>query len=199
MLQRIHTGHLGVEKSKHRARNIMFWPGMNKQIEEMVTNCDICQTHRSSNQKEPMLPREIPENPWQIVGTDLFSWNSENYIICNYLSRYFEIARIQNITTAAVIHNMKAAFARHGILKKVVSDNGTCYSSHEFPQFAEQWGFQHTTSSPHYPQSNGLGEKTVQTAKRILTKAREDPYLSLLEYTNTPVDGLKSLVQIFEL
>lgn len=51
----------------------------------------------------------------------------------------------------------------------------------------------------HYPQSNGLAEKNVQTAKRILTKAKEDkkdPYLCLLEYRNTPVDGLKSPAQI---
>uniref|UniRef100_A0A8C6UJ08 Gypsy retrotransposon integrase-like protein 1 n=1 Tax=Neogobius melanostomus TaxID=47308 RepID=A0A8C6UJ08_9GOBI len=102
MLQRIHTGHFGVEKSKHRARDIMFWPGMSKQIDETVMNCDVCQTHRSSNQKEPMLPQEIPENPWQTVGTDLLSWNSENYIvICDYLSRYFELERLPNITTAA--------------------------------------------------------------------------------------------------
>uniref|UniRef100_A0A3Q3J2L6 Integrase catalytic domain-containing protein n=1 Tax=Monopterus albus TaxID=43700 RepID=A0A3Q3J2L6_MONAL len=99
----------------------------------------------------------------------------------------------------AVIHKIKAAFARHSIPKKVVSDNGTCYSLHEFRQFAEQWGFQYTTSSPHYPQSNGLAKKTIKTAKQILTKAREDrkdPYLSLLEYRNTPVDGLKSPAQI---
>ncbi len=107
--------------------------------------------------------------------------------------------RLRHITTTAVIHRMKAVFARHGIPKKVISDNGPCYSSHEFKQFADSWGFQHVTSSPHYPQSNGLAEKTVQTAKRIFTKAKEDkrdPYLSLLEYRNTPVDGLKSPAQI---
>lgn len=97
----------------------MFWPGMNQQIEETVTKCDICETHWNTNTKEPMLSQEIPENPWQTVATDLFSWNSENYIIiCDYLSRYFEIERLQNITTAAVIHKMKAGFARHGIPKK---------------------------------------------------------------------------------
>lgn len=36
MLECIHTAHMGTEKSKKRARNILFWPGMNKQIEEMV-------------------------------------------------------------------------------------------------------------------------------------------------------------------
>lgn len=148
----------------------------------------------------PMLSHDIPEIPWETVATDLFTWNSENYIvICDYLSRYFEIERLHNITTAAVIHKMKAVFARQGIARKVVSDNGPCYNSHEFKQFAESWGFQHVTSSPLYPQCNGLAEKTVQTAKRILTKAKEDkkdPYLSLLEYRNTPVDGLKSPAQI---
>ena len=73
MLQRLHTGHFRVEKSKHKARDIMFWPGMNQQIEETVMNCDICQTHRNTNTKEPMLSQEIPKNPWQTVATDLFS------------------------------------------------------------------------------------------------------------------------------
>lgn len=27
MIKRIHAGHLGVEKSKNRARDLLFWPG----------------------------------------------------------------------------------------------------------------------------------------------------------------------------
>lgn len=80
---------------------------------------------------------------------------------------------------------LKAAMARHGIPETIISDNGPCYSSDEFCHFAEEWGFTHTTTSPHYPQANGLSEKTIQTAKRILDKAKaekKDPYLSLLEY-----------------
>ena len=84
-----------------------------------------------------MLSHDIPENPWETVATDLFTWISESYIvICDYLSRYFEMERLQNVTTAAVIHKMKAAFARHGIPKKVISDNGPCYNAHGFKQFA---------------------------------------------------------------
>ncbi|KAJ8274653.1 hypothetical protein COCON_G00092780 [Conger conger] len=72
-------------------------------------------------------------------------------------------------------------------------------SSGDFRHFAETWGFTHTTLSPNYPQSNGLAERTVQTAKHILDKARaenRDPYLSLLEYRNTPVDNLTSPAQL---
>ena len=48
-------------------------------------------------------------------------------------------------------------------------------------------------------QSNGLAEKTVQTAKRMLEKAkrdRRDPYLALLEQRNTPVASYKSPAQL---
>ena len=54
------------------------------------------------------------------------------------------------------------------------------------------WGIIHSTSSPNYPQSNGLSEKAVQIAKRLMVKAAEsksDLYLALLEYQNTPIDG----------
>ena len=59
----------------------------------------------------------------------------------------------------------------------------------EFKQFANDWGFKLTSSSPTYPQANGLSEKAVQTVKRILKKT-SDPYIGLLEYRNTPVTGM---------
>lgn len=200
MIERIHAGHMGVEKSKNRARDLLFWPGMGKQIEAAVEACSICQERRSANPKEPLLSHAIPERPWQVIGTDLFTWNSRDYIIVvDYYSRFFELERLYSCTSAAVISKLKSTMARHGIAETIISDNGPCYSSSEFQRFAESWGFTHTTTSPRYPQSNGLAEKTVQTAKRILDKAKaenKDPYLSLLEYRNTPVDNLKSPAQL---
>jgi hypothetical protein len=61
------------------------------------------------------------------------------------------------------------------------------------------WGFKHATSSPKYPQSNGLAERTIQTVKGILNKAKrdgKDPYLSILEYQNTPIDDIGYPAQI---
>ncbi|XP_071118404.1 uncharacterized protein [Haliotis cracherodii] len=61
----------------------------------------------------------------------------------------------------------------------------------EFALFAKTWGYTHKTSSPGYPQSNGLAEKAVQSAKRILEKSSRDgsdPYLAILNQRNTPRD-----------
>lgn len=98
-------------------------------------------------------------------------------------SNYPEVVQIPNQSSRVVIQAMKNIFSRHGIPKQVLSDNGPCYSSQEFKVFSKEWDFQHVTSSPRYPKSNGLAEKTVQTMKNIIRKccaAGDDVQLGLL-------------------
>ena len=92
------------------------------------------------------------------------------------------------MTSTAVITALKSQFARYGVPSVLMSDNGPCYSSEQFKQFSQDWCFDHVTSSPGYPQSNGQSERSVQTLKAMLEKA-DDPYKALLSYRNTPLDG----------
>ena len=71
-----------------------------------------------------------------------------------------------------VINKIKGILAHHGKCLKFVSDNGPQYVSCKFTKFASEWGFDHVTSSPTYPQSNGLAERTVQTIKQLMKKAK---------------------------
>jgi len=86
---------------------------------------------------------------------------------------------------------IKSIFSRPGISEKVISDNGPQFSAQEFARFAKKWDFSHVTNSPTYPQWNGLAEKAVYTTEQLLRRVKleqRDPYLSLLEHRNTPVD-----------
>ena len=90
---------------------------------------------------------------------------------------------------STVITSLKNPFARHGIPDTLYSDIGPQFSSREFQEFATDWQFDHQTSSPHYPQSNGKIENAVKSAKKLLIKAKasgQDPYLAILDWRNTP-------------
>ena len=94
---------------------------------------------------------------------------------------------------------LKSIFVRHGIPYEIISDNGPQYTSGELRSFAQKWEYKHTTVSPLNPQANDLVEKAVQMVKNLLIKGKKDgrdPYLSLLEYRNTPIDDIASPVQL---
>ena len=88
---------------------------------------------------------------------------------------------------------MKPVFARHSTPDEVVADNMP-FSSKECSRFAQEWGLKISTSSPHYLQSNGMSERTIQIIKNLLRKADDagnDPYIALLEYRNTPITKMQ--------
>ena len=123
------------------------------------------------------------------MGTDLFEWRKKNYLlIVDYYSRYIEISRLDRTTADEVISRTKSIFARHGIPEIVVSDNGPQFSATHYSNFAQSYGFDHITSSPYFPQSNGEAERAVGTIKRLLNK-EEDPYMALLAYRTTPLQN----------
>ena len=108
-----------------------------------------------------------------------------------YYSRYFEVDRLDSTTSEAVIRNLKKLFSNQGIVETLISDNGPQFSSEQFAKFAKEWNFSHSTSSPLFAQSNDLAEKYVQIVKHLFDKAKadkRDPYISLLEYRNTPLE-----------
>ena len=98
-------------------------------------------------------------------------------------SNFIEVENIQKGTTHGVSKALKIMFAMYGVPNELVTDNGPQFSSAEFTTFAQSWGLNHITSSPHYPQSNGKAENAVKTVKRLFRKcqeSRESEYLALL-------------------
>ena len=194
MLQHILEGHMGIAKCKRRARQCIYWPGIYSQIEDTVQGCEECMKLLPSKPADPLLNQTIPERPWQIVGADLLQWSNKTYIvIVGYYSLWPEVYQLFRPDTINVIHAMKETFARHGIPVELISDNEPQFASYKYKQF------KHTTSSPHYPRSNGLAEATVKTVKNLLKKchrSNQDILKGLLILQNTLLQCGKSPAEL---
>ena len=190
-LRDLHAGHLGEEKTLLRARETVFWPGISDDIRNAVKACDICQKHKPAQQKEPIIPHDVPSMPWVKLRIDIFEHHSHHYLlVADYFSKFPIVRKLSNQTSGHVINLAKTIFAEYGIPAVVYTDQGTQFVSEEFRAFAVQYRFQVQHSSPRYPQSNGFIEAMVKTAKNIMEKAEEsgsDPHIAMLIYRSTPI------------
>lgn len=190
MLNLIHESHFGIVKTKLRARQVLYWPHMSQEVEDLVRNCSVCQKFQKINQKEPMINYQIPARPWQYLHADFLEYDSRNYIaIVDSYSNWIEVAQTPYKTIDEVIKFLKNIFARFGVPDIFYADN-VPFNSHKLKDFAKSWNFEIEFSSPHHHQSNGLAEKSVDIIKQMLRKNGENLEGSLMEYRNTPLPAL---------
>ena len=174
ILENLHQSHMGISKTKARARETVYWPNINQHIEMLIKKCEVCQTYQKQQQKEPMIPSDIPIYPFQIVASDLFNWNNQDFaIVVDYYSKYWEIERLYDTKSITIVKKMKKMFSRLGIPETLRSDNGPQYTAQVFKEFSKEWNFKNVTSSQEYPKSNGFVERHIQIVKKILTKAKQ--------------------------
>lgn len=193
MIKLAHKPHMGIEKTTNRLRQIFYWPKLSVDVFDFVKSCKICEKYSKSNIKEPLIPQEIPDIPFEKIGIDVFYYNCNTYLaVMDYYSKWLEIIMLRNSTSYEIQNKLISLFSNHGIPKTIVCDNMP-FGSYSFAKFAKEWSFEIINSSPHYPKSNGLAEKAVGIAKSILKKCSEegiDVRAALLEYRNTPISGL---------
>ena len=187
VLDKIHDAHMGNNKCRERAKQVVWWSGLSKQIQDMVENCQTCLKHKV-NRPELSCPTPFPERPWQEVGIDFFQCQSFDYLIAvDYYSWFTEIAAMNRSKRGSeVVRCLKNMFSRHGIPERVRSDYSPPFDSGEYAKFANDWRFSVSTSSPKFPRSNGEAECTVQTAKSTLKKEKYQAE-ALLAYRSTPL------------
>ena len=190
MLKLIHQSHLGIVKSKQRAREVLYWPGMSAEIEDMIRNCCKCAEVQNRLPREPLMPTETPQLPFEEVASDLFEFEGKHYVLLvDYYSKFIEVEQLKDQRSRTTIDALKAQFSRHGIPSILRTDGGPQYSSEEFKDFCKSYGILHKTSSPHTPHSNGEAERAVQTIERLWSKA-PDKHLALLDYRTTPLESV---------
>ena len=193
ILEQLHYGHMGAEKTKLRAKDSVYWMNVNRDIDEMVKKCIPCQENQPNQQHETLMPHEVPAGAWNVIGTDIFHFEGDEYlIVADYYSKFPVVRKLPRpCPSATVVEITKTMFSELGLPDKVISDNGPHFASEQYKNFMKNWGILHVTSSPRYPRSNGFVERQIQTVKNVMKKAKrsnQDIQLALLCLRSTPID-----------
>ena len=81
LMHELHDMHLGIEKMQHRARATLYWPGIDADITEYAKRCKTCRKHKATQHIQPMIPRNVPEAPWQDFTADFFNFKGKEYLL----------------------------------------------------------------------------------------------------------------------
>ena len=154
---------------------------MAAEIKQLASDCEACQTLTTVQQKETLMPIEFIL-PWETFGADLFSWSGKDYLLTiDYFSGWWEVDRLNDTTTTAVIRVLKAHVGRWGIPSTLISDNGPQFTAAQFQTFFSELGIQHHTSAPGHPNTNGKAETGVKAAKQMMEtckRSNTDPFMA---------------------
>ena len=207
ILKRLHISHQGIEKTRRRARQSVYWPGIDNDVKNIVNACKECQQMLPSIQKEPIIMEKIPARCFESVSLDYFDHAGKQFLI--YTDRYSGwplVKMFKNEATAVkLISTMRTFFAATGVPEILRADNGPQFTAREFRNFLNQWAVRIHPSSPYYPQSNGHAESSVKAIKHLIIKSTRNGNLDtdefaagLLEFRNSPrEDGLSPAQVLF--
>ncbi|GFS87116.1 uncharacterized protein K02A2.6 [Trichonephila clavipes] len=174
VLEELHTGHLGIVKMMAIARSFVYWKNIDKDIEEAAKNCVDCARYKADLSLS--LPKSkfhywgYPSMPWERIHVDFAGPIFEHtfFQIVDAHSKWLEVCPMKVTTTKETIECLRDSFARFGLPRVLVSDNGSQFTSYEFQRFMHKNGVKHKTSAPFKPSSNGQAERYVATLKQSL-------------------------------
>ncbi|KAL3087857.1 hypothetical protein niasHS_009595 [Heterodera schachtii] len=146
ILKALHLAHPGIVRMKSLARELVYWPSMDADIESLVKSCVPCQEAAKRPAKQPLQPWPATTSVFERVHIDL-------------------AGPCSNVSS-----QLQWLFDRYGVPKTLVSDNGPQFSSSVFEEFCKNNGIKHIFSPPYHPQSNGAAERYVDYFKRQLKK-----------------------------
>ena len=157
----------------------------------MVKTCEKCQEFSRRNNKDPILSRELPLVAWTLLEMDLSTCENTNFLLVIDVTSQFPVVRIlPNETSRSIINALKGIYCNFGLPRRVLSDNGPCFKSHEFIDFHAKLNVSVEKTSTYNHQLVGAVEHMVQTIKQVMAKNADEAWLAMLIFRATDIPGL---------
>ena len=174
-----------------QARESVYWPHIDADIADYVSQCIICTKHKASPPAQPMLPKDIPDGPWQDIAADYMTHKGHEYlIICDAFSKYLFAYKVSSKSAQSLCAHLLELISQYGPPALLSTDNGPPFASDELTEFLMHHHIEHHTSSPHFSRSNGFIERQIRTIKTVLNTAllaSKSLEAVLLDLQSTPI------------
>ncbi|KFD50450.1 hypothetical protein M513_08677 [Trichuris suis] len=134
VLQLIHLGHFGMQRTKQLARSVVYWPQVDADIEQLCRTCTTCAEHHNMPEKSVNHPWMLPEKLWSRLHLD----HAINFMGLNWLvvvdaySKYPCTHPTVSTSTKATMELLEQDFAHFGYPHALVTDNAPNFRSEEF-------------------------------------------------------------------
>lgn len=176
LLEEVHSTHIGIVRAKALVRSYFWWPGIDKDVEDLIKSCSVCRTNQKNPPKVEAMPWPKSERPLQRVHIDYCGpIRGDNYfVLIDTYTKWLEVIRTKQITAEKTIRLLRSIFSRLGVPETIVSDNATAFTSFKFRQFCAMNAIKHITSPAYHPASNGQAENSVGTFKSGFIKLMDD-------------------------
>jgi len=169
VLKEFHRGHEGIVKMKSRARSLVWWPTLDMDVEGVTKSCEACLQHAHNPPKEYGNWPETT-SPFERVHVDLGEYKGHMFLILvDTYSKWPEVVVMPSTSAQRTVAELRTIFARWGLPRVLVSDNGPQFTSAVFQSFMKT-NVLHLTSSAYHPATNGQAEKGVGIIKQALKK-----------------------------
>ena len=195
-LQTLHAAHQGLTKTTDRAKETVWWPGINQDIEKTVKACQTCRARLPAQAHEP-LQRERPraEHNFQRWHADLFQADDgDKYLVLvDEKSDWPCLYKMGSDTTAvAIVRALRQLFAQYGVPESIKFDGGPQFTATLVQEFLQGWHVRQELSIPHLHRTNGKAETTVKVLKKLVAGTAKDEgafVAGMIALRNTGIEG----------
>ena len=176
------SGHFSAAKTRATLNNRFTWPKMGTEIQSYILACVKCKEYNKVAHKQaPLYTRPTITEPHQEVALDIIGplpRSKQGYrfaltAIC-MASRWPEVYPLKNTEAKSVTNALVEFIARNGIPSKILTDQGSQFTSAIMAQTCQTLGITHIKTVPYRPQGNGVLERFHGTLKPLLAKAVSD-------------------------
>jgi hypothetical protein len=167
-------GHFGIKRTTHLIQQTFYIPNVRKLVKKFVRKCEICQKAKWNNQPQSTDFRSVVTSDindlWSVdlLGPLPRSRGGVQYVLVIYdvFSKLVRLNAIKKATTRAILIKIRQAIDELGKPKRILSDNGTQFTSKTYKKQLAEWEIQISYTAVRHPSANPV-ERIMKELGRL--------------------------------